>query len=78
MHEALYGLEEVERNLDSLERAMESKHQWDVQDRLHVRQMLIAARETETSFHEETDDGSFRTARFKGQVIEQKIIGGST
>lgn len=68
MHESFFELEEVERNVDSLERAMESTKQWHVQDRTHLKQMLEALRVTEKTFHEERDDGSFRTARFMGKV----------
>lgn len=67
-YDAMYELEEVERDLDSLERAIETKKPWSVRDREHLRQLLAAARETAKVFHAEIDDGSFRTARFKGEV----------
>lgn len=70
MHDAMYELEEVERDLDCLERAIETKKPWTVRDRQHLLQLLAAARETAEVFHGEIDDGSFRTARFTGKVSE--------
>lgn len=68
LQDANYELEEVERNLDSLERAIEVKQGWHVRDRAHLRQLLAAARKTAEIFHSEIDDGSFRSARFTGKV----------
>ena len=67
-HDSMFELEAVERSLDSLERAMETKKHWHLQGREHLQQMLSATRKTEEAFHEEIDDGSFRTARFSGKV----------
>lgn len=67
-HDSMFELEAVERSLDSLERAMETKKHWHLQGREHLQQMLSATRRTEEAFHEEIDDGSFRTARFSGKV----------
>lgn len=69
MQDAMYDLEEVERSIDSLERAIETKSNWHVRDRAHLRQLLAAARITEETFHAEIDDASFRSARFKGKVM---------
>lgn len=67
-HDSMFELEAVERSLDSLERAMETKKHWHLQGREHLQHMLKATRKTEEAFHEEIDDGSFRTARFSGKV----------
>ncbi|CAM9213039.1 unnamed protein product [Laminaria digitata] len=71
-HDAMFELEAVERSLDSLERAMETKKHWHLQGREHLQQMLMATRKTEEAFHEEIDDGSFRTARFTGKHGSQR------
>lgn len=73
MHDGMYEIEEVERNLDSLERAIETKKPWNVRDRAHLRQMLAAARKTAEEFHLAMDDGSFRTARFTGKVFYSEV-----
>lgn len=68
-HDSQFELETLERNLDSMERAMETKKHWHVSDRAHMKNMLSSARVTDEAFHEETDDdGTFRTSRFTGKV----------
>ena len=67
-HDSQFELETLERNLDSMERAMETKKHWHVSDRAHMKNMLSSARVTDEAFHEETDDGTFRTTRFTGKV----------
>eukprot|EP00904_Undaria_pinnatifida_P008533 jgi/Undpi1/480/HiC_scaffold_10.g03946.m1 len=71
-HDSMFELEAVERSLDSLERAMETKKHWHLQGREHLQHMLKATRKTEEAFHEEIDDGSFRTARFSGKHGSQR------
>lgn len=67
-HDSLFELETLERNLDSMERAVETKKHWQVSNRTHMKSMLTAARVTDEAFHEETDDGTFQTTRFSGKV----------
>lgn len=51
-----------------MERAMETKKHWHVSDRAHMKNMLSSARVTDETFHQENDDGTFRTSRFTGKV----------
>lgn len=67
-HDSLFELETLERNLDSMERAMDIKKHWCIKDRAHMKNMLSSARATDEAFHLETDDGSFQTTRFRGKV----------
>ncbi|CAM9512871.1 unnamed protein product [Ectocarpus sp. 12 AP-2014] len=66
-HDSLFELETLERNLDSMERAMDIKKHWCIKDRAHMKNMLSSARATDEAFHLETDDGSFQTTRFRGK-----------
>eukprot|EP00752_Nemacystus_decipiens_P001283 g1277.t1 len=77
-HDSQFELETLERNLDSMERAMETKKHWHVSDRAHMKNMLNSARVTDETFHEETDDGTFRTARFSGKHGSQRWDDGRT
>ncbi|CAN0298049.1 unnamed protein product [Pylaiella littoralis] len=77
-HDSLFELETVERNLDSMERALETKKHWQVAGRSHMKNMLRSGRETAEAFHQDIDDGTFTTSRFTGKHGSQRWDAGRT
>lgn len=62
MHDAIFDLEEAERHIDCMEKAMEDENGCSADDRLHLVEILASVRRTEAAFHEEIDKGVFRKA----------------
>lgn len=57
MHDAIFDLEEAERHIDCMEKAIEDEKGCSTDDRLHLVEILALIRRTEASFYAEIDSG---------------------